>query len=474
MAGNYKDNKSKVPTEAELEAMLDTESDEDFGQTELEVASVDQRAVLKEWTAQDFANIYTRFRPHLERHARRFLRNPSQVDEVVQDAFLYLMVTLPELDSELGVLRFLKWKVRLLCLDVIRSNSKAYMADIDEHGEFEADMPEMGSDLERAEDAAIVRLALAKLQPRHREVLIASIYEEKSTFEIAGQVGLTENATRQLLLRARTALKKALVGEVNTQGMSINQILSVAAKKAAHDAKQVGAQAMSVIAIAVLGIAAFFNFNPASQTEQVAIPQPTTSSAPENGSSDTEAETSEPQAQTTPAQPAEQVVQELQAQTPTVQVALAALDPTADLSPFDPWLLDSLFVQGLTADDMLAPESSQVGERQWLTVVSDGGVWVDAMFVANSRTPISEVRLGFVVDGENYAAYPQRIDFLVERKTDGLDYYVFRGRINDIIDDNGKAYSKTRLQGVFVSLVIAANPDTGAAAGVALEVNTAS
>ncbi len=271
MAGNYKDDKSKVPTEAELEAMLDTESDEDFGQTELEVASVDQRAVLKEWTAQDFANIYTRIRPHLERHARRFLRNPSQVDEVVQDAFLYLMVTLPELDSELGVLRFLKWKVRLLCLDVIRSNSRAFVADIDEHGEFEADMPEMGSDLERAEDAAIVRLALAKLQPRHREVLIASIYEEKSTLEIAGQVGLTENATRQLLLRARTALKKALVGEVNTQGMSINQILSVAAKKAAHDAKQIGAQAMSVIAIAVLGIAAFFNFN-ISDTPNLAAP----------------------------------------------------------------------------------------------------------------------------------------------------------------------------------------------------------
>ncbi len=33
MAG-YKDDKSKVPTEAELEAMLDSESDEDFGQTE--------------------------------------------------------------------------------------------------------------------------------------------------------------------------------------------------------------------------------------------------------------------------------------------------------------------------------------------------------------------------------------------------------------------------------------------------------
>jgi RNA polymerase sigma factor (sigma-70 family) len=471
MAG-YKDDKSKVPTEAELEAMLDQESDADFGQTELEVASVDQRAVLKEWTAQDFANIYTRFRPHLERHARRFLRNPSQVDEVVQDAFLYLMVTLPELDSELGVLRFLKWKVRLLCLDVIRASGKAYLSDIDEHPEFKADQPEVGSDLERAEDAAIVRMALAKLQPRHREVLIASIYEEKSTPEIAAQVGLTENATRQLMLRARTALKKALVGEVNTQGMSLSQILSVAAKKAAHDAKQVGAQAMSVIAIAVLGIAAFFNFNPAAQTEQIAVPQPTSSNQPENNST-------ESVEQTTTEELAEVEAVEVIAETApeggaVVQVSLASLDPLADLSPFDPWLVDALFVQGLTSENMLAPTNTSVGDRQWLTVVADGGFWVDATFVANSRTPITDVRLGFVIDGENYAAYPKRIDFLVERKADGLDYYVFRGQIAEILDDNNQTYFKTRMSGLFVSVVVSADPATGKAVGMALEVNSPS
>ena len=108
----------------DLERLLDEESDEDFGLPEFKehLADTLTPAVLKDWTAQDFASIYVRFRPHLERHARRFLQNPSQVEEVVQDAFLYLMTTLPELDSELGVLRFLKWKTRLLALDVIRAN----------------------------------------------------------------------------------------------------------------------------------------------------------------------------------------------------------------------------------------------------------------------------------------------------------------------------------------------------------------
>ncbi len=458
MAG-YKDDKSKVPTEAELEAMLDTESEEDFGQTELEVASVDQRAVLKEWTAQDFANIYTRFRPHLERHARRFLRNPSQVDEVVQDAFLYLMVTLPELDSELGVLRFLKWKVRLLCLDVIRASGKAYLSDIDEHPEFQADQPEVGSDLERAEDAAIVRMALAKLQPRHREVLIASIYEEKSTLEIAAQVGLSENATRQLMLRARTALKKALVGEVNTQGMSVSQILSVAARKAAHDAKQVGAQAMSVIAIAVLGIAAFFNFNPAAQTEQIAIPEPTNNSQQGNNSQP-ETETESAEIASEPAIEAE-TVSETSTSSSTLVTDLASLDSTVDLSPFDPWLVDSIFEQSGAAEILLASETNDLFTRGQYAAISDAGFWADFSFDADDANPINGVRIGFVADQSQYFASPIKQDYYVGRLSNGFDRYTFVGVIRDIQDLSGNSYSDTRLDGVRITLQVTVDPVKG-------------
>ena len=209
---------------------------------------------LKDWTAQDFANIYVRFRPHLEVHARKYLRNPSQVEEVVQDAFLYLMTSLPELDSELGVLRFLKWKAKMLALDVIRASAKAPLTVESDFLEQTggADERELSEALERADDAAIVNMAFAKLSARHREALVAAVYEEKSQEQAAKDMGLTENAFRQLLFRARSAFKKALVGEAETAGLSASQILSIAARKAASGSgKYIGAAGVLLLVLSL-------------------------------------------------------------------------------------------------------------------------------------------------------------------------------------------------------------------------------
>lgn len=275
---------SQLFTEDPLEALLDEQSDEDFGDLELKERA-GKPVKLAEWSAQDFSSIYLRFRPHLERHARRFLRNPSQVDEVVQDAFLYLMVSLPELDSEIGVLRFLKWKTRLLALDVIRASGRAYINSIDDVAEPESKDPEVSSNLEQQDDAAVVRLALSKLNPRHREVLIASMYEEKSTEQIAAQVGLSENATRQLIFRARAAFKKALIGDIDTTGMSAAAILSVAARKAASEGKKVGAAALTLIALVVMSITVFPGLNRAT-TDQMAEAPVNPGSSQEAGNSE--------------------------------------------------------------------------------------------------------------------------------------------------------------------------------------------
>jgi RNA polymerase sigma-70 factor (ECF subfamily) len=255
---------SETHIEDPLEALLDEQSDEEFGDLVLRDAkrkATGQKVKLAEWTAKDFSSIYIRFRPHLERHARRFLSDPSRVDEVVQDAFLYLMVSLPELDSEIGVLRFLKWKTRLLALDVIKASGRAYINSIEDVPEPESEDPEVSSHLEQQDDAAVVKLALSKLNPRHREVLIASMYEEKSTEQIASQVGLSENATRQLIFRARAAFKKALIGDVDTSGMSAAAILSVAARKAAAEGKKVGAAALTLIALAVMSLSVWPSLN---------------------------------------------------------------------------------------------------------------------------------------------------------------------------------------------------------------------
>ena len=259
-----------------LDSLLDEEADEEFGEPRFADHFADSLtpAVLKDWSAKDFASIYVRFRPHLERHAKRFLVNPSQVEEVVQDAFLYLMTNLPELDSELGVLKFLKWKTRLLALDVIRANTRVSIAPLDGQREFEADLPEISQELERADDAAIVGLALAKLQPRHREALIATLYEEKSAEVVSAQMGLSENAFRQLLFRSRAAFKKALIGEAETAGLSMSAVLSIAARKAAAESGKLISVAGAFLLVLALSIGVIPNLTANVSEETVSQPQP--------------------------------------------------------------------------------------------------------------------------------------------------------------------------------------------------------
>jgi RNA polymerase sigma-70 factor (ECF subfamily) len=445
-------NPSDAFNEDPLENLLDEESDEDFGYvvTRDRATGPDGHPVkLAEWSAQDFASIYTRFRPHLERHARRFLHNPSQVDEVVQDAFLYLMVSLPELDSEIGVLRFLKWKVRLLCLDVIRASGKAYLSSIDDVAEPVSSDPEVSSYLEQQDDAAVLRLALSKLNPRHREVLLASIYEEKSTEQIAAQVGLSENATRQLIFRARSAFKKALLGDdVNTSGMSAAAILSVAARKAAAEAKKVGAQAMVFVLFLMLAIGAFVNFTGrGTQTQQVA-----------QGGTETQA----PSASEAPVEPAptasteasSEVVQNLPSATPSPistsgssvkPAASASAKPSASPSPFTDSALNKIFQSPTSSSIRAADSKLDVTVRQQYTVRSSQGVVGQFYFDADAEKLFDTVSFTFTIDGKKYFSYPAKADFAKSVGKDGFTRYRYIGQLNYLIDADGKVLDYTAL-----------------------------
>lgn len=240
-----------------LEAWLDEESDVSFGYPAFRehnpVAQVDKSGHLHSWNAEDFSSIYVRFRPHLVRHAKRFVQDNIVAEEIVQEAFLYLMTALPEIDNEVGVLKFLKWKVRLLALDVFRarSASKENIEDPSTLSEL-AESTVLESDLEAAEDLAIIQHALAKISPRHRQVLLDSAYSDKPINEIATELSLDQNAARQLLWRARKAFKSALVGEAHIAGKSASEVLSIAAKRAAKEArKNIGAVGTFALLISV-------------------------------------------------------------------------------------------------------------------------------------------------------------------------------------------------------------------------------
>ena len=429
---------SQLFTEDPLEALLDEQSDEDFG--DLELKERDGKPVkLAEWSAQDFSSIYLRFRPHLERHARRFLRNPSQVDEVVQDAFLYLMVSLPELDSEIGVLRFLKWKTRLLALDVIRASGRAYINSIDDVQEPESNDPEVSSNLEQQDDAAVVRLALSKLNPRHREVLIASMYEEKSTEEIASQVGLSENATRQLIFRARAAFKKALIGDVDTTGMSAAAILSVAARKAASEGKKVGAAALTLIALVVMSLTVFPGLNRAPSDQMAEAPASSGSSQGSDqvstgSGSVAEGSNSEPGA-------TDSAAESLNTADSGSQVS-ASPSPTQSEKEQIKAVLESPAVGAIVNSDS---RSKVFVLDQSYTAVGDNGLTAKFGFSPNSDQVFSNVLVEINLDGYVFEFEPANVQLVTGKNAENLDVYLLVGDATQIYDEFGKNWSKSEL-----------------------------
>jgi RNA polymerase sigma-70 factor (ECF subfamily) len=64
--------------------------------------------------------------------------------------------------------------------------------------------------LERAEVAELIRLALGSLSERQRLVLLLGKFENMNYDDIAETMGLTRSAVKSLALRARASLKEAL------------------------------------------------------------------------------------------------------------------------------------------------------------------------------------------------------------------------------------------------------------------------
>ena len=461
---------SQLYSEDPLEALLDEQSDEEFGDLELKERT-GKPVKLAEWSAQDFSSIYVRFRPHLERHARRFLNNPSQVDEVVQDAFLYLMVSLPELDSEIGVLRFLKWKTRLLALDVIRASGRAYINSIDDVQEPESNDPEVSSNLEQQDDAAVVRLALSKLNPRHREVLIASMYEEKTTEQIAAQVGLSENATRQLIFRARAAFKKALIGDVDTTGMSAAAILSVAARKAAAEGKKVGAAALTLIALVVMSLTVFpgLNRTPADQmaeaptsqspegsSELELVPTPEVgivddgSSSVAESSGDLDGSVDSVSGQETSGQGTGQGA----TQTSGVVASPSPVTSDSALSTVRKIIRSPEATQIVNSDSF----SQVFFLDQRYTAIGDNGLRAYFTFNPNSEAVFSDVRVEIDVDAYVFDFKPANSQVISGKDSEGLEVYILVGDATYLYDEFGAKWSETELGKSRVKIEVVLQP----------------
>jgi RNA polymerase sigma-70 factor (ECF subfamily) len=266
------------------------------------------------------------------------------------------------------------------------------------------------------------------------------MYEEKSTEQIAAQVGLSENATRQLIFRARAAFKKALIGDVDTTGMSAAAILSVAARKAASEGKKVGAAALTLIALVVMSFTAFpaLNRAPADQMAEAPVrPGSSQESGQVSAGSGSVAEGSNSEAGTTDASAEGSNPEDSAA----AQVS-ASPSPTQSEKEEIKEVLGSPAVGGIINSDS---RSKIFAIDQTYTAIGDNGLTAKFTFNPGSDEVFSNVLVEINLDGYFFEFEPANVQLITGKNAENLDVYMLVGDATQIYDEFGKKWSKSEL-----------------------------
>jgi len=241
-------------------------------------------AGLKVWTVAELGAFYTEHRSELIAHASRILKDRAKAEEVIQDALIKVMLAAPELESTDHALGYMHRTIENLCIDIFRIEGRRPNLVVldDASAELEStwiDNEDHVDVIAAADDAAIVRQALAMLSPAERAALVMWEMEGRSTSEIAAELGIKESAVRHTVSRARASLRRVMSELIvdKERGLTALDMLSTTYKKAAHIAKKSSKAALSLILVffAFLG----FNAMPADSELPVVTSQENTATS---------------------------------------------------------------------------------------------------------------------------------------------------------------------------------------------------
>jgi len=236
------------------------------------------RTATSDWSIADLSAIYTEYRTSLVSQARRMLRDETDANEVVQEAFLKFMLAAPDLDTTERAVAYLRASVNNLALNVIRArgdrpNLVALDADTTQERLDEIaneNHVDIDTTITAAEDAAIIREALSRLTSDQRTALVMWEMEGRSTEEIAAALNTTPANVRHVVARARQSMVRVLSEWIvdETTGATALDSLSNTYKKAAELAQKSSKVALSLILV----VTAFLGFNSMTGREGALTP----------------------------------------------------------------------------------------------------------------------------------------------------------------------------------------------------------
>jgi RNA polymerase sigma factor (sigma-70 family) len=323
------------------------------------------------------------------------------------------MLAAPELSSAEHALGYLHRTIENLCVDIFRLEGRRPNLVVldDAQAEIEAnwiDNEDHADVISAADDAAIIRQALALLSPAERTALVMWEMEGRTTEEIASALNIKESAVRHTLSRARASMRRILTEIVidEERGLTALDMLSTTYKRAGEIAKKSSSVALSL----VLVMAAFLGFNSMTGNESNIASTKIVAQAPAKPAAPSASATPNNSAAPKDVQPtADAVAQDVTEQTPLI------VNDTTDAQKFQ-----TFSNQVAAAKEMLAlatpnifPGINKDGIPVGITV-NDGSDHIGNA-VLHSRTGAVTIQSTVVTESSLMTNDPKSINVLIHQ-----------------------------------------------------------
>jgi RNA polymerase sigma-70 factor, ECF subfamily len=182
-------------------------------------------ATVLEGDFQCYELLVAKYQPRIFATARRYARQESEVEDIVQEVFIKAYQRLGTFQAKAP---FEHWLMRLTvrtCYDFLRAHQRNRETPISDLTDDECDWLErFGADPSTAEATSVgarelVERAMGLLKPAARMVITLLEIEERSVKEISELTGWSNSMVKVRAFRARREMKRILEKLMRTQNL---------------------------------------------------------------------------------------------------------------------------------------------------------------------------------------------------------------------------------------------------------------